>query len=284
MQQHDHKDENPAFIAAVEALIRQGAKGTSYEAAIRRSHLDIARFEGWLAYILRFTNLKGARHLDVGCGSGGFVFLCAKRGARFSLGLEVDRGLWQLARIRVSAVAHASVVLYEGGDFPLASQAFDLVTSIHVIEHVRDLNRHIAELCRVTRPGGLILVECPNRLFPFEPHNHVPLITFLPKLLADFVCRLLSSLALFPQDLRLRLRNVTGIGHFISLWRLRALLRRQCRLQTLLESPVERFISEMGPVAKALRADKLVASAPAALARLLASIFSRNALIIARKL
>jgi 2-polyprenyl-3-methyl-5-hydroxy-6-metoxy-1,4-benzoquinol methylase len=53
----------------------------------------------------------------------------------------------------------------------MAAETFDAVTTIEVLEHVRDLDRSIAEVHRVLKPGGRFLITSPNRLFPFETHG-----------------------------------------------------------------------------------------------------------------
>ena len=47
--------------------------------------------------------------------------------------------------------------------------AFDLVCSRHVMEHLGDLERGVAEILRVTRPGGYIAQVTPNMAFDPEP-------------------------------------------------------------------------------------------------------------------
>jgi SAM-dependent methyltransferase len=80
-----------------------------------------------------------------------------------------------------------------GEGLPFASNSFDLVFSNEVIEHVADDRKTVAEMVRVTRPGGHVIAFCPNRLWPFETHGiywrgtyhfgNVPLVNYLPNAL-----------------------------------------------------------------------------------------------------
>lgn len=73
---------------------------------------------------------------------------------------------------------------------PYADDFFDLVFSHEVLEHVQDDRAAAAEMVRVLRPGGRVIIFVPNRYYPFETHGHywqgeyhfgnTPLINYLP--------------------------------------------------------------------------------------------------------
>ena len=77
-----------------------------------------------------------------------------------------------------------------GEHLPFSDAAFDVVFSHEVLEHVTDDRACVAEMVRVTRPGGRIVVFVPNRRYPFETHGvfwrgryhfgNVPLVNWLP--------------------------------------------------------------------------------------------------------
>jgi SAM-dependent methyltransferase len=54
---------------------------------------------------------------------------------------------------------------------PVKSDSFDLVTSIDVLEHLQDDRRAIAELQRILRPGGLLVVSVPAFQFLWGDHD-----------------------------------------------------------------------------------------------------------------
>ncbi len=73
------------------------------------------------------------------------------------------------------------VRILAGEPLPFADNAFDIVYSNAVLEHVGSRERQgrfIAELCRVA-PRRFLAV--PNRGFPVESHTCLPLIHYLPK-------------------------------------------------------------------------------------------------------
>ncbi|HEY4279102.1 MAG TPA: class I SAM-dependent methyltransferase [Conexibacter sp.] len=97
----------------------------------------------------------GARLLDAGCGSGRELDELAARG-RVS-GVDVSAVAVDCARAR----GHADVQRAAIERMPFADSTFDLVTCLDVIEHTPDDRESLAELRRVTRPGGLLVVTVP---------------------------------------------------------------------------------------------------------------------------
>jgi SAM-dependent methyltransferase len=57
---------------------------------------------------------------------------------------------------------------------PFDDATFDFVYSITVMEHVLDPGQALAQIARVTRPGGLSVHVFPSRWRPIEPHMYVP--------------------------------------------------------------------------------------------------------------
>ena len=88
-----------------------------------------------------------------------------------------------------------NAIVSAGESIPFAADAFDTVLSHEVLEHVSDDRLSLREMVRVLKPGGRILLFCPNRWYPFETHGHywqgeyrfgnTPLINYLPRTLRD---------------------------------------------------------------------------------------------------
>jgi len=57
---------------------------------------------------------------------------------------------------------------------PIASGAVDVCFSSNVLEHVRDWSAMLAEMVRVTRPGGIVFVTFTNWLSPYGGHETSP--------------------------------------------------------------------------------------------------------------
>src|SRR5438094_10076790 len=94
------------------------------------------------------------RLLDVGCAGGELAALLATRGWRVQ-GAEAEPALVEAARAR--GVEARSVDL-DRAPLPWPAGAFDAVVAAEVLEHVVDTNHLLAEIARVLRPGGALVV------------------------------------------------------------------------------------------------------------------------------
>ncbi len=103
---------------------------------------------------------RSARILELGCGGGALLRTLAERGFERLVGLDLARTALREACRRETP---AAFVLAEAERLPFRSQSFDVVIATDLIEHVDDLDAHLAEVARVLRPGGWYLVKTPNR-------------------------------------------------------------------------------------------------------------------------
>ncbi|MDP9037158.1 MAG: methyltransferase domain-containing protein [Myxococcota bacterium] len=94
--------------------------------------------------------------LECGCGTGllleRFAFF-----ARSAKGLDLSPAMLARARARGLDAAQASVT-----EIPFANESFDVTCAFKVLAHVADVGRALAEMARVTRPGGVVIAEFYN--------------------------------------------------------------------------------------------------------------------------
>ena len=96
--------------------------------------------------------------LDVGCGTGDYAQLFDPGRTRY-LGIDIsDKMIAECARL---FPAHQFKVA-DGDSIDAANESFDLVLSIGVLEYLQDPVRHLAELARVAKQGGNVIVAVPN--------------------------------------------------------------------------------------------------------------------------
>jgi SAM-dependent methyltransferase len=136
----------------------------------------------------RHQELENKLVLDVGGGAGYFTNAFREAGARCVLiepQLPHDGGIDNLAtrhnpgrpvcvdtpptRRRLEGA-----VISDGYHLPFAESTADVCFSSNVLEHVPDPKGFIAEMARVTKPGGIIYVAYTNWYSPWGGHGTSP--------------------------------------------------------------------------------------------------------------
>jgi 2-polyprenyl-6-hydroxyphenyl methylase/3-demethylubiquinone-9 3-methyltransferase len=101
----------------------------------------------------------GSRHvLDAGCGDGAFLAFLRRRGFCVS-GLDLAEAAAARARRRCPDADTRIGSLEE--PLPFEDQSFDAVWCTEVLEHLFNVHGALAELNRVLKPGGMLLLTTP---------------------------------------------------------------------------------------------------------------------------
>jgi ubiquinone/menaquinone biosynthesis C-methylase UbiE len=100
----------------------------------------------------------GGDVLECGCGTG-LILERIARFARNAKAIDLSPGMLERARARGLDVREASVTA-----IPFASDSFDVTCAFKVLSHVPQIGRALAEMARVTRPGGVAIAEFYNPL------------------------------------------------------------------------------------------------------------------------
>lgn len=107
--------------------------------------------------------------LDAGCGTGGNLLAMNQRFSPRSFGFDFSADaseFWGERGLKRSVVASID-------DIPYLSDTFDITMSVDVLESdAVDQDRAVAELWRVTRPGGLILIVAPAYRWLLTEQHH----------------------------------------------------------------------------------------------------------------
>lgn len=113
--------------------------------------------------LLGSHSLGGKTLLDAGCGTGWFSQRAVERGARVTSMDLGEKLLGEVAKKCASERVVGSILA-----IPFQDRSFDYVISSEVVEHVPDPFKAIAELHRVLKPGGILVITTPNRLWHFS--------------------------------------------------------------------------------------------------------------------
>jgi ubiquinone/menaquinone biosynthesis C-methylase UbiE len=98
----------------------------------------------------------GLNVLEVGCGQGHLTKRLAERGVEIT-GIDANPNAPEIAGTDL-------VVHMRGEKLTFDDETFDVVLSVHAIEHIPALDEAVAEMARVLKPGGRAM-----HIYPAEP-------------------------------------------------------------------------------------------------------------------
>lgn len=93
--------------------------------------------------------------LDVGCGTGLFLDVCAKDGWSV-VGVENNENAKLIAKSNSQALIVDDINALE------KKKEFDIITLWHVLEHLHDLTETLKNLKRILRKNGSLIIAVPN--------------------------------------------------------------------------------------------------------------------------
>lgn len=103
---------------------------------------------------------QAERALDIGCGPGMTTQALAQAvGSNGSVvGVDIAEPMLAIARQRCGASPQATFALADVTALPYPDASFDIALATQVYEYVEDIDMALAELARVVRPGGRVLL------------------------------------------------------------------------------------------------------------------------------
>lgn len=169
----------------------------------------------WFERLTRHGGIP-ERILEIGCGHGGFLRLCLERGAKRTVGVEVDAATCAFARERFGLTEVFA------GMFPevqILDPRFDAVCAFDVLEHIPDPLGFLKGAVDCLEAGGMVLLQTPiyhgegSDWYPFQCRAHLNLFTgkALFRLCEGAGLEVQEMLsAPFPYDVMILARRVSG--------------------------------------------------------------------------
>jgi SAM-dependent methyltransferase len=145
--------DDPALVAseyADESRLRRRAAG--YAGAGTRDDARVPLIDAVVA-------AAPGRVLEVGCGWGELAEWIARETGADVVAVDLSPRMVELARERGVDARLADVE-----ELPFADETFDVVVAAWMLYHVPDLERGLAEIARVLRPGGTLVAATNSRL------------------------------------------------------------------------------------------------------------------------
>ncbi len=119
--------------------------------------------------------IKGDKIIDVGCGDGFFLHLLSSLPVKVNLlGFDYDKIVLGNAK---KNLGNKKIRLVKGSatNIPFKEKSFDKAIMTEVLEHIEDDKKALAEVKRILKPGGILLITVPSFNFPFlwDPINWI---------------------------------------------------------------------------------------------------------------
>ncbi len=167
-QSSDALLQNPEHVIRTSRMSRTHTEyyrhNQAYSEFLRRADANtFAKYE----LFLRQARVGGCI-LDVGSGAGQVVNRLAQFGYD-AHGVEVS-----VSSLAVAKRGKGTFHEVAGNRLPFPNDRFDAVGSFTVLEHIEDPAQSLREMIRVTKPGGIIVVACPNflRVVGLSSHHY----------------------------------------------------------------------------------------------------------------
>jgi ubiquinone/menaquinone biosynthesis C-methylase UbiE len=127
--------------------------------------LDEYRYDklNYLPRLVDFNSYKGRNLLEVGCGTGIDLVRFARGGAKVT-GIDLSKTAIDLARKNFEqSEQHADLSVMNGECMQFADNTFDAVYAHGVLQYTADIEKMVAEIHRVLKPGGEAIVMVYNK-------------------------------------------------------------------------------------------------------------------------
>lgn len=140
-----------------------------YSRSIKENLLQRYWHNRRFAEVSSFIEPRGGRILDVGCADGTFTKVILERSkAHKIVGIDVLPKSVSYAKRRFARSQKLEFRVADAHKLPFPSKSFDCITCLETLEHVEDPEKVIAEIKRVLKDDGYMIVLVPSENFLFR--------------------------------------------------------------------------------------------------------------------
>lgn len=104
--------------------------------------------------------IKGKKVLDIGFGTGDILLSLAKKKAD-CYGIEITGSA--IEYLNSISPYNLHLFIRENDQLPFKGDFFDIIVCSHVLEHIEDDKKELAEICRVLKSDGLVVLGVPGK-------------------------------------------------------------------------------------------------------------------------
>jgi len=187
--------------------------------------MSMGLHRAWKAYAVAVANLRdGDKVLDIAGGTGDLAGAFAKKVGERGMVVHTDINEAMLRQGRDRMLDHGLVLptaICDAESLPFPSERFDLVSVAFGLRNMTHKDRALAEMCRVLRPGGRLLVlefskvaKPLEKVYDWYSFKALPRIGQLVAGDADSYRYLAESIRMHPDQQTLKsMMKTAGFGH-----------------------------------------------------------------------
>lgn len=151
---------NTRNTAAMKKRMKAGYEGTFTDYVKSYDKVGIETYNKIATELIKELDLKGKNVIDVGCGTGALSLLAIERGTSKIVCGDVSDFMLSQCQAKAKAQGYGTcqfeVRQLDGESIPFDDNSFDLAISSMVLGLVPNQEKLVAEMARVTKPGGTV--------------------------------------------------------------------------------------------------------------------------------
>ena len=148
-----------ADVRAMKSRVRNGYEGRSSQHVRRYDELGLHLQERSAEFQLRGMELAGKSVLDIGCGTGVLALMALEGGAREALCGDIAMLMIDEAKLKAPpGTSSYRFCQLDGEELPFEDGSFDICLSGMTFGLFPNQRKALAEMLRVTKPGGLVSI------------------------------------------------------------------------------------------------------------------------------
>ena len=163
-------------------------RGDDVRQHMQQFRAQLLRADRYIAFLesAKLEPSKGANIMEIGCAYGLIVKRLAEHSKAKAIGAEASHIAFAFAR----DVTGVDMVAHTAGELGSANLdgIVDLLYFSHVLEYIVDVEQMLADVRRVLKPGGVLLIATPDIYFRHATHLHHP-YCFCKKSLHELLAR-----------------------------------------------------------------------------------------------
>lgn len=174
--------------------------------------------------LFSMLDIKGKTVLDIGTGTGRFVFEFADEATQV-IGIDISDRMIEIANSKIGIKNNIEFYIMDARRLNFPTDCFDCVTSVGTFEFTKDLSSFLKEIHRVLKPKGQFIFSCFNKnsLFHILPRRHITeahFFTDIRKALEDkgFCLKRVKSTFFIPFQIVWKIHSILVFAWARYLW------------------------------------------------------------------